>query len=83
MILNGSTPLVPSDLVSERASSIACMLSRFSPEAIRRSLDYMHQARDLPQKEVVKLADTMRRRTFRSPDFSEGVKAFFEKRDPD
>lgn len=75
--------VVPTGDLSERAIALASALSRFSPEALRRGLDYVHQIRGLSQKEAVELADTMRRRLFRSRDFSEGVSAFFEKRDPD
>lgn len=74
--------VVPSGELHERAAAIAFMLSRFSPETLHRGLDYVHRARALPEKEAVELADTMRRRTFRSPDFNEGVSAFFDKRDP-
>ncbi|MCP5119512.1 MAG: enoyl-CoA hydratase/isomerase family protein [bacterium] len=73
--------VVPASEIGERASAIACMLSRFSPDAMRRGLDYVHRSRALSQKEAVALADSMRRRTFRSADFKEGVNAFFEKRE--
>lgn len=66
----------------ERALAVAATVSRFSPEALRRGLDYVHRSRSLPQFEAVELADAMRRRTFTSADFAEGVRAFFEKREP-
>jgi enoyl-CoA hydratase/carnithine racemase len=75
--------VVPPGELHERALSIATMLARFSPEALRRGLDYVHQTRGLSQKEALELADTMRRRMFRSADFAEGVRAFFEKREPE
>ncbi len=75
--------VVPAGELSERATDIASALSRFSPEALRRGLDYVHRSRALPQAEAVELADTMRRRSFRSEDFAEGVGAFFEKREPE
>jgi enoyl-CoA hydratase/carnithine racemase len=75
--------LVGPDELNELASTIATMVSRFSPDALRRGLDYVHQTRGLAQKEALELADTMRRRTFRSGDFAEGVRAFFEKREAD
>jgi enoyl-CoA hydratase/carnithine racemase len=75
--------VVPAGELHERALAIATVVARFSPEALRRGLDYAHQTRGLPQKEALELADTMRRRMFRSADFAEGVRAFFEKREPE
>jgi enoyl-CoA hydratase len=74
--------VVPAAELNARATAIADVLSRYSSDALRRGLDYVHQTRGLPQKEAVELADTMRRRMFRTPDFAEGVRAFFEKRKP-
>jgi enoyl-CoA hydratase/carnithine racemase len=74
--------VAPENELTERALVVASTVSRFSPEALRRGLDYVHRSRSRPQSEAVELADTMRRRTFRSDDFAEGVGAFFEKREP-
>ncbi len=52
------------------------------PEALRRGMDLVQRSRSLAQQEAVELADAMRRRSFTSADFEEGVRAFFEKRSP-
>ncbi|MCW5977842.1 MAG: enoyl-CoA hydratase/isomerase family protein [Bryobacteraceae bacterium] len=74
--------VVPPDDLNAAATAQAAWLSRQSPEALRLGLDYVHQARSKPGREAVELADIMRRRMFRSPDFAEGVQAFFAKREP-
>ena len=74
--------VVPAGELDERATALARRLSQLSPEALRMGLDFVHRARDLQLKEAVGLAETMRRRMFRSADFTEGVQAFFAKREP-
>ena len=74
--------LAPAEELSARAATVASTISRFSPEALRRGMDYVHRSRSLSQPEIVELADSMRRRSFTSTDFEEGVRAFFEKRAP-
>lgn len=74
--------VVPAAELGERSASIAHQISRLSPEALRRGLDYVHRARGMGQKEAVELAEMMRRLSFRSADFSEGASAFLEKREP-
>ena len=74
--------VTPPEELAGRALAIAKSLSEASPEALRRGLDYAHRSRGLSHKEAVELAELLRRRAFRSQDFAEGVKAFFEKRQP-
>jgi enoyl-CoA hydratase/carnithine racemase len=74
--------LAPAEELSARAATVAATISHFSPEALRRGMDFVHRSRSLAQEEAVELADVMRRRSFTSADFEEGVRAFFEKRSP-
>lgn len=75
--------VVPAEELTERALALAAAVAGWSPEAVRRGLDYVHQTRGLGPKQALELADSMRRRMFRSADFAEGVRAFFEKRPPE
>ncbi len=75
--------LAPNGELLERALAVASTVARFSQMAVRRGLDYVHRSRALSPSEAVDLADTMRRWTFKSADFAEGVGAFFEKREPE
>jgi len=74
--------VVPASELAERATALARTISMYSPDALRRGLEYVHRARGLGQKEAVELAEMMRRWTFSSADFKEGAKAFLEKREP-
>lgn len=74
--------IAPVGKLNEQATAIAEKLGQYSPVALRRGLDFTHRTRALTQAEAVELADTLRRLTFRSDDFAEGVAAFFEKREP-
>jgi len=74
--------IAPSGELSARAFAIASRVSSFSPEAVRRGLDFVHRSRTLSPPETVEFADARRRRSFASDDFAEGVNAFFEKREP-
>jgi methylglutaconyl-CoA hydratase len=74
--------VVPATELEERSLAIARALAGSSPEALRRGLEYAHRSRALSQKEAVALAEQLRRRSFRSDDFREGVTAFFDKRAP-
>jgi enoyl-CoA hydratase/carnithine racemase len=74
--------VAPAGEIRARAAAAATVLSRFSPEATRRGLDFVHRTRAASAKEAMELADSARRRSFGSADFAEGVSAFFEKREP-
>lgn len=65
-----------------RALEIAATSSEFSPVALAAGLDYVHQIRVRDWDEAGRIGHRMRDRLLHSPDFKEGVKAFFEKRPP-
>ena len=74
--------IVPPIELEDRAMAVATRLATGSQETMRRGLDYVQRARRLDWEEAGKLALEMRAKTYRSPDFVEGARAFREKRKP-
>ena len=66
----------------DRASAIAQHLAGLSSETIRRGLEFVHEVRHLRDDEAVQTAAGYRAVNFSSHDFSEGIRAFREKRRP-
>jgi len=59
-----------------RAAEIARQVAAFSPLAIRRGLDCVHQSRGIGASESSALARALRREVFNSPGFQAGIRAF-------
>jgi enoyl-CoA hydratase/carnithine racemase len=74
--------VTPAFELDDRATATARYLASASQETLQRGLDFVQQSRGLPWDEATRLAAEMRARNFRSPDFTEGVGAFREKRKP-
>ena len=62
----------------ELASSVAA----HSPTAIRSGLSFVHQTRGQDWERAGAIARLIRNEVFDSPDFSEGIRAFRERRPP-
>jgi enoyl-CoA hydratase/carnithine racemase len=74
--------IAPAQDVEGRAAEIAYGLAESSSDAIRTGIGFINESRGLGWREAGLLALQMRRELFRSPDFQEGVRAFWEKRKP-
>jgi len=72
---------IPIEL-EDRVQSILQVLTGASPEVLRRSLDFVHQTRDVGWKEAGLLAQQVRTGWFAHPDFLEGQAAAAENRKP-
>jgi enoyl-CoA hydratase/carnithine racemase len=68
--------------LEERAAEVAAGVAAWSQDAIRRGLTFVQQARGQNWEEAGALARRFREEAFCSPEFTEGVKAFREKRAP-
>jgi len=62
-----------------RAAEIALQISQASPDAVRSGLEYVNQTRDKSWDETGRIGREIRRIDMSSPDFAEGVRAFFKK----
>jgi enoyl-CoA hydratase/carnithine racemase len=63
-----------------RALELAKALTEFSPVAIAAGLEYVDRIRDLDWREAAVIGHKMRDELMATDDFSEGVRAFLEKR---
>jgi enoyl-CoA hydratase/carnithine racemase len=68
--------------LDNRAWDIAAGLAASSPDAIRRGMAFVNEARGLEWEAAGELAKRSRKAVFEGPDFREGVTAFREKRKP-
>jgi enoyl-CoA hydratase/carnithine racemase len=65
-----------------RAEQIAAGIAEFSPVALGAGLDYVHHIRIRNWDQAGKIGQVTRERLMASPDFEEGVHAYWEKRKP-
>lgn len=75
--------VVPPFELDDRATNTARMLAYASQETLRRGLDFVQKSREMSWETAGRLAAEFRNKTFRSADFTEGVRAFREKRKPE
>jgi len=68
--------------LEDRAQATAQQLASFSPELVRRSLDFVHRSRKLEWEEAGLLAQEIRTSWFVHEDFAEGLAAAAENRKP-
>jgi enoyl-CoA hydratase/carnithine racemase len=66
--------------LEQRAREVGRALAESSPTAIRRGLDFVHEARGKDWKSAGEIARRIRDEVFESKDFQEGLQAFREKR---
>ena len=64
------------------AAEIAATLAERSPSAIRCGLQFAANAHGRREVDATALARRFRAELFRGPDLVEGIRAFFEKREP-
>jgi len=74
--------VAPAFEVEDRAEAVAREVSRASPEAVRLGIACVHGSRGKSWEEAGKLAATLREACAGGPDFTEGVAAFHEQREP-
>jgi methylglutaconyl-CoA hydratase len=74
--------IAPPVELEDRAWEIAAAIAQSSPDAVRRGMAFVNQARGLSWEEAGTLARRARKAVFEGPDFREGVSAFREKRKP-
>ena len=74
--------VVQASEAEDRAFGIAAGLAASSPDAIRRGMAFVNEARGLEWEAAGELAKRSRKAVFEGPDFREGVMAFREKRKP-
>jgi enoyl-CoA hydratase/carnithine racemase len=72
--------VVPPIELDDRATALAELLAGWSPDTIRRGLEFVQHSREMGHEDAGRVAAMMRSENFASPDFAEGVKAFQEKR---
>jgi enoyl-CoA hydratase/carnithine racemase len=65
-----------------RAGAIAATVSSYSPVALGRGLDYVHRIRVRDWDQAGRIGHQIRDQLLASRDYEEGVRAFFEKRQP-
>jgi enoyl-CoA hydratase/carnithine racemase len=73
---------VPAFELDDRVTAIAMHLAQSSPQAIAKGLEFVAKTRGMDPITAAPVALEMRRSTFESADFHEGVAAFREKRRP-
>ncbi len=74
--------VAPAFEVDDRAEAIARELSRASPAAILLGFAYVHESRGKSWEDAGKTAAALRETCAGGPDFTEGVAAFHEHREP-
>jgi enoyl-CoA hydratase/carnithine racemase len=67
---------------NQRAMEVAQALTQSSPTAVRSGLDFVQEVRGKEWETASLIARRVREEVFKSADFHEGVRAFFEKRPP-
>lgn len=74
--------VAPAFEIEDRAEAVARDISRASPEAVRLGIAYVHGSRGESWEEAGKVAAALREACAAGPDFTEGVAAFHEQREP-
>ena len=74
--------VVPPVELDDRATALAELLANWSPDSVRRGLEFVRESGAMGREDAGRLAAMMRAENFASADFAEGVKAFQEKRPP-
>jgi len=74
--------VIPATELEARASEIAAEVAAASPEAVGAGLRFVAETRGLAWEQAGESAQRFRQELFRTPGFTEGIRAFREKRRP-